>query len=77
MKIQNKEFSVLVRKKESVSSLLGHTGMRPLPVEVELDESFGWDYISSKESTESCYCFVLLEKDPTDITISNILKMGT
>lgn len=40
MKMQNKEFSVLVRKKESVSALLGHTDMRPLPVEEQLDEPF-------------------------------------
>lgn len=39
MKMQNKEFSVLVRKKESVSGLLRHTDMCLLPVEVQLDES--------------------------------------
>lgn len=37
--MQNKEFSLLVRKKESVSGLFGHTDMRPLPVEIQLDES--------------------------------------
>lgn len=30
---------------------------------------------ASKESTESCYCFDLLEKDPTDVA-TTFLKRG-